>query len=132
MAEKKIDFDFEIPFYEGVLKRSPQFFETLSVLGDLYTRAGRFEDGLRIDKQIVSMRPNDPYALYNLACSYSLLRKLDLALEAMQLAVECGYHDFQFMRSDPDLAHLLADPGFQKFLSKVENRPEESVSHEHS
>ncbi len=133
MAKKdKIDLDFEIPFYEGILKRTPDFYETLSILGDLYTRAGRFEAGLEIDKKLVSMRPDDPYALYNLACSYSLLRKVDLAREAMQLAIEGGYHDFEFLKKDPDLEHLLTDLSFQQFLSKVETRPEEPVSHEHS
>ncbi len=129
---KKIDLDFEIRFFEGILKHSPKFFETLSALGELYTRAGRFEEGLEIDKQLVFLRPDDPYTLYNLACSYSLLCKVELAREAMQLAIEGGYHDFEFLRKDPDLARLLVDPGFQQFLLKAEKRPEESVSHEHS
>ena len=62
------DLDIEINFIEGVVQRDPHFVEALQILGDDYTRRGKFDEGLRIDEQLSRLRPRDPMALYNLAC----------------------------------------------------------------
>ena len=38
VSRKKEDIDFEIAFYESILKDTPNFIEALSAIGDLYTR----------------------------------------------------------------------------------------------
>ena len=43
--------------------------------GNNLTLKGRYADGLQIDKRLVGLRPQDPLAHYNLACSFALLRK---------------------------------------------------------
>jgi len=69
------DLDIEIGFMEGVVQRDPRFVEALQILGDDYTRRGKFHEGLKIDEQLVELRPQDPTMLYNLACSYTLTRR---------------------------------------------------------
>jgi len=116
---QKDDTDFEIKFYEGVLKQKGDFLQALIALGDLYTKVGLHEKGLEIDKRLSQMQPEDPFVFYNLACSYSLMGDVDQAYSAMKRAFRNGYEDFKYLESDQDLKNLLQDSRFKQYLSKV-------------
>lgn len=116
---KKKSLAFEISFYEGIIRHSPDFFEALSVLGDLYTRAGYYEKGLEIDKRLTRMRPNDGAVLYNLACSYSLLGDIDRSLEAIKRSLSLGYDELEYLQQDDDLRNLRQDARFQEYFSLI-------------
>src|SRR5271154_2280738 len=76
------DLDQEIQFLEGLIRRDENYVEALQILGDDYTRRGRYGEGLKIDERLCKLRPADSLVHYNLACSYSLTEQLDLAVEA--------------------------------------------------
>ena len=116
------DIDFEIGFYESILKESPNFIQAMMALADLYTKKGLYREGLNIDESLARLRPDDPVVFYNLACSYSLLNNPSAALKAAKTAVELGYDDFEHLHNDPDLANLLVDPQFQQYLKDVEKK----------
>ncbi len=107
---------FEIQFLEGVIDKSPRFIEALIALGDLYTKNGMFEQGLAIDRKLASLRPEDPFILYNLACSYSLLNEVNKSFSVIQLAIRLGYDDFNFLRTDRDLDNLRLHPSYKSLL----------------
>ena len=107
---------FEISFYEKVLENAPDFVEALSCLGELYTRQGLFEKGLKMDERLVRLRPGDEMAVYNLACSYALLNDISASRRTMVQAIELGYDEWDYLSKDSDLANLLADSEFQAFL----------------
>ena len=111
--------EFEISFYEGILNNKPDFLEALIALGDLYTRNGHYEKGLKVDQKLEVLCPDDPVILYNLACSYSLLNRLDESLTIVKRAVKLGYDDFDHMQDDSDLDNLRKDSRFQKFMQRV-------------
>ena len=112
------DLDFEISFYEGLLKKNPEFVNALVALGDAYTKKGRYKEGLKIDKRLARLKPKDPIVQYNLACSYSLLKIADLSLKALKKAIDLGYRDFAFIDKDPDLEFIKEDPRYRKLLSE--------------
>ena len=122
IKRKNEDTEFEIRFYEGILRKKPDFIGVLSALGDLYTRGGQVKKGLEIDQKLASLRPEDPVVLYNLACSYSLLDHVDLALKFIKKAVNYGYDDFTFMEQDTDLANLHNDLRFKRYFKRVKQR----------
>src|SRR5205085_10856812 len=113
------DLDLEISFMQGVVHRDPKFVEALQVLGDDYTRRGKFQEGLRIDKKLALLRPEDPSMLYNLACSYSLTKRYDRAVAALSRAIEQGYRDFKWLVKDPYLHGLRRHPLFKKIQVKI-------------
>jgi Flp pilus assembly protein TadD len=114
------DLDIEISFIKGVVRRDPKFVEALQVLGDDYTRRGSFKDGLRVDQQLARLRPDDSTVLYNLACSYVLIGRLDRATTALIKAIDHGYNDFRWLMRDPDLQLLRDDENlFKKVREKV-------------
>ncbi len=114
--------DFELDFYGRILERNPDYVDVLRVQGNNLTLKGRFAEGLQIDRRLVQLRPGDPLAHYNLACSYSLLKKVDLAIKTLRKAIELGYHDIRYMREDRDLEAVRHDPRFRQLLREIENR----------
>lgn len=109
------DEAFEIKFFEDVLKADPCEEGSLIMLGHIYTRQGKYEQGLDMDQRIVRLRPDDPVAFYNLACSLSLVGRIDEAFNALEQAVRRGYEDAQHLLEDPDLARLREDERFEGF-----------------
>jgi tetratricopeptide (TPR) repeat protein len=116
ISEQLSQLDFELEFFERIVQCNPDFLDVLRVHGNNLTLKGRYADGLKIDRRLVELRPHDALAHYNLACSYSLLKKVDPALRALRKAIELGYDDFQYMRADRDLEAVKEDPRFRKLL----------------
>ena len=121
LAEQS-QIDFELAFLGGILDRHPCYIDVLRAHANNLTLKGRYAEGLQIDKRLVQLRPNDPLAHYNLACSYALLKQPDLALKILRRAVELGYRDFRYMREDRDLDAIRHDPRFRQLLREYENR----------
>ena len=112
------DLNFEISFYEKLLRKKPDFVNALVALAEAYTRTGRYKEGLKIDQRLVELKPEDPIAHYNLACSYSLLKIADTSLLALKKAIDLGYRDFAFIEKDQDLEFIRKDPRYKELLSK--------------
>lgn len=119
---KKEDIAFEIIFYNGLIEKNPNFVEAFVALGDLYTRAGMYQEGLSVDERLAQLRPDDPIILYNLACSYSLLNDIDKAFRAFKKAINCGYFDFDHLERDDDLANLRQDQRFRRYLARIKSK----------
>lgn len=110
---------FEVEFLEAVVGRDPCEESSLALLGHIYTRQGEYAKGLEIDLRLARLRPDDPIAHYNLACSLSLVNRVDEALDALEQAVELGYRDLPHLLQDEDLANLRSDPRFHAFCLRT-------------
>jgi Flp pilus assembly protein TadD len=121
-ASDQSQLEFELHFFAGVLDRYPDYIDVLRVQGNNLTLKGRYAEGLHIDKRLVQLRPADPLVHYNLACSFALLKRCDLALKTLRRAVELGYRDFRYMREDRDLDTIRHDPRFRQLLREFEKQ----------
>jgi tetratricopeptide (TPR) repeat protein len=119
MSRPPSDIEFETRFYEGVHRRDPRFTEVIAILGGLYTKQGRIAEGLKMDRKLVRLRPENATAHYNLACSLALSRRPREALHALERAIALGYDDADWMKQDPDLKGLQHHPAFKKLLAKI-------------
>jgi tetratricopeptide (TPR) repeat protein len=115
----KPDPQFEIEFYEAVHRRCPDYTEVVGLLGGLYTRVGRIAEGLKMDRKLVRLEPDNATAHYNLACSLALCRRRPAALRSLRKAISLGYDDRDWMEQDPDLEILKNDPEFQDLLGTL-------------
>jgi tetratricopeptide (TPR) repeat protein len=104
--------DIQIQFMEGVVRRDPRYVEALQLLGDNYTKRGRYSEGLGVDERLAALEPENPLVFYNLACSYSLLDRFDDAADSIERALGLGYRDFKWMARDPDLKKLRSHPRY--------------------
>ncbi|MGD9782737.1 MAG: hypothetical protein AB7V14_11415 [Kiritimatiellia bacterium] len=109
----------EVEFLEGVRARLPAHPAVVESLGCLYTEMGRYQDGLRADREMVKMDPGSPIAWYNLACSLALTGQPAAAFDALEKAVALGYGDGDWMREDDDLESLRADPRYARILAQI-------------
>lgn len=114
--------EFEIGFYEKLVHAYPDFVDALVPLADAYTRRGLHDKGLQLDLRLTELRSNDPMAWYNLACSYSLLQRIDDALDSLRHALQLGYHDLEFLGKDPDLVNIRRSPKFRQLLESLAAR----------
>ena len=117
--EEERELDIKIGFMEGVVRRDPGFVEALQILGDDYTRRGRYIAGLKVDEQLSQLRPGDPLVQYNLACSYSLTGNYNQAIAALEKALTLGYRDFKWLAEDPDLSELRLHPLYKNIRATV-------------
>ena len=116
---KRNNYDFELGFFESLHQRMPKDLRVVSILAHLYTETGRIDAGLKMDRKLVRLSPQDPTAHYNLACSLALkLRQAD-AVAALRQAIELGYDDFDWMQHDPDLKDLQDYSGFLQLLADL-------------
>ncbi len=113
-------YAFEISFYEGLHKRMPKDLKVVSILAQLYTESGLVKEGLKMDRKIVRLDPDDPTAHYNLACSLALKSRLREAVKSLKTAIKLGYTDYHWMRNDPDLAELQDYDPFKHLIHELE------------
>jgi len=118
-SDKPDDPEFEMRFFESVLKRDAGYTEVVEILGSLYTKHGRIADGLRMDRKLVKLLPQNATAHYNLACSLALSKRKADALRSLRQAVSLGYTDFDWMQQDPDLDGLKEHPAFNALLTQL-------------
>ena len=111
--------EFLVKFLEVETSRHPDNVEALAELGHVYTREGRHEDGLKVDRMLVRLLPADPTVHYNLACSLALSGRPDDALDALERSVQLGYSDPDFMLGDDDLASLHGEVRFTAIVDAL-------------
>jgi tetratricopeptide (TPR) repeat protein len=120
MAKPSHDIEFETRFFEAVHRRDPRFPDVVEILGGLYTKQGRIAEGLKMDRKLVRLKPDNATAHYNLACSLALIRRKAQALKELERAIELGYDDRDWMEQDTDLDGLRDYPGYQNLLAKLQ------------
>ena len=109
----------EVEFLEAVRVRLPSHPAVVESLGCLYTEMGRYQDGLRADREMVRMEPHSPTAWYNLACSLSLTGQTEDAFATLEKAIALGYDDAEWMQDDDDFEPIKQDPRFARLLAQL-------------
>ncbi|MFC2094195.1 protein kinase [Bacteroidota bacterium] len=71
-------------------------------------------------EKAVSIDPNETAVLYNAACIYSELGKVDVALDYFEKSIESGYASREWIDNDSDLDPIRNHPRFQKALKKLD------------
>ena len=118
---KREDFAFELGFFEGLHKRMPKDLRVVSMLAQLYTKTGQINSGLKMDRKLVRLSPEDPINHYNLACSLALKNRKPAAVKSLRTAISLGYADFDWMQNDPDLKPLHEFADFLELLEELLN-----------
>lgn len=75
---------------------------------------------LRLAEQALAIDPEEPQVLYNVACAYTLLGQLDLAMDCLEKCVTHGDLWVRWMAGDPDLEILRGNPRFRALLPRDE------------
>ena len=120
---KKSQLDFDLEFFDSILRRAPDYIDVMRCQGELLSRKGLHERALEIDRRLAAALPHDAVVQYNLACSLSCNNLAADAVAALRRAFERGYDDFEHLDLDHDLELLRTDPRYVALLEEFRPRP---------
>ncbi|MFN2603580.1 MAG: protein kinase [Gemmatimonadaceae bacterium] len=84
----------------------------LASLGDGDRAAEMANQALKID-------PEDPALLYNVACTFSQVGKLDDAIDVLERAVDKGFGQKEWIENDPDFTAIRGTPRYEAILQAM-------------
>ena len=114
-----LELGFQTEFFEAAVAFDQHNIECLVQLGDLYSRQGNHESGLEIDRRLTKLCPEEPTFYYNLACTYSVLGRCHESAEAVLVAIDLGYEDFEYLQRDEDLTNLRNTSEYQTLVKPM-------------
>lgn len=117
----RLGLEFSVEFHSIARRRRPDDVELLAELGHAFTRLGRIEEGLEVDRRLVDLAPENATVHYNLACSLALAGLGEDALGALESAVRLGYGDVAHLLRDEDLVSLRELPRFRSLVASLQD-----------
>jgi len=88
-------------------------------LGNSFLERGELEKALDQYQRALEVEPKNSIVHYNIACSYARMKKDDLALDALERSIECGYRDVDWMEKDSDLDNLRDKPRYKALVRRL-------------
>ena len=77
---------------------------------------GEPAQALEWSDRALSMDPEEPSVLYNVACNYSLLNETEKALDCIEKAFDKGFGHREWMEYDPDFTSIKNHPRFKALM----------------
>jgi len=104
---------------EKHLELNPDDARALYLGGGALVQLGERERGLEWAKRGFGIDPEDSSVLYNVACVYTLVGRLDDAIGCLEKAVQNGFGHKEWLENDSDLEPLRGDPRFEALRKKL-------------
>lgn len=89
-----------------------------SGLALLYDRAGAYDKAEALIKEDIAFGNPGRSAHFNLACVLSMQDKKEEALSELQKALEGGYLDAEWLKTDREIDNLRKEPQFKELMKK--------------
>jgi Tetratricopeptide repeat len=105
--------------YDSIVRREPQNAGAWYRLGRSYHSMSKYDLATDAYEHSLSIR-SVPEAMYNLACSLTMMNRKEKALEWLQKAVQAGFGDVDLLNSDTDLTKLRDESAFKTIATGVE------------
>jgi adenylate cyclase len=83
---------------------------------------GRTEEGLLWGERALAIDPRDPGTLYNVACLYSNVRRIQRSLDLLEQAVDVGFAQKEWIEHDSDLEAVRNEPRFKAIVKRLEKK----------
>jgi hypothetical protein len=96
--------------------------EAFNGIGVTYYARQDYDEALSWYKKSLEADPNFGDAYYNMACIYSLKKKLDLAFNYLHIAALDGFVAFEGIEQDPDLVNLRSDRRCAEILKEMRKK----------
>jgi tetratricopeptide (TPR) repeat protein len=119
LYDKKGQYDLAIVELENALRIEPgnaMALKNLETAKKNQTAVRAREAQILQAEGLAQAKPNDPQAFYSLARLYAVYGKKELAYEWLAKALEQGYKDISYLRSDPALHGMRDERDFQLLL----------------
>lgn len=112
---------YAIPYYEQAIDAYPTG-EAYYNYGNSLSNVNKLEDSIKAYRIALILNPPRPeLAMYNIACSYSRLNKIDEAYANLALAIDRGYNAFEYIKKDADLENVRNSPDWEEKIKAMKN-----------
>jgi len=82
--------------------------------------AGKYEKAVKLWERVVALSPENPGALYSLACGQARSDHAEEAFASLDAALEFGASWPESTRDDEDLESLREDPRFDRLIERMD------------
>ena len=104
---------------ESSLELNPDDARAANLAGGGYASLGEAELAIKYGERSLAIDPEDPMLLYNVACMYGSLGRIDQAISCLERAVDKGFGHKEWIDNDPDLAPIRDNPKYQAILDAI-------------
>jgi superkiller protein 3 len=104
--------------YQRAVELDPEAYGSMAGLARLERQAGNSEQATSWAARVRQLLPEGNY--YDLACLESIAGNVDVALDALRLALERREASLVWTQQDPDLDFIRDDPRFQALIGEGE------------
>jgi tetratricopeptide (TPR) repeat protein len=104
------EYNEAINQYKIVISILPKRTKAMSRLVFVYSAQHELSKALDVLQNIRQIEPDNPGIYYNIACIYAKQNKTDKSVEWLKQAIEKGFHNWDLIKSDPDLANIRNTP----------------------
>ena len=84
-----------------------------------FIHLGRYSEAVNMMDHAIKIDPFDRLVHYNLACAYSIMGKVDKALDYLEKMTSTGTKNMDWAKNDGDLDSIRDHPRFKKFMKKL-------------
>lgn len=92
-------------------------------LAHAYARLEKQEEAIDCYRKAIAADPENAAShYYNMACAFSVMKRIDEGIEALTKAVENGYDDYDWMMLDGDLNNLRKDSRFEELAKRLKGK----------
>ena len=99
------------------LAANPNDARAYNLLGVWYARLDQFDPAVDSMMKAIELSPGDALVMYNVACLYGVQKKQDMCVHWLKRAIDAGYRNYDWIKSDSDLDSVRSHPGYLDLLS---------------
>lgn len=114
---KQRKLDDAVAHYKAALAIRPDFVQAINNLALLHAAQKDYAAALTLFLEALKHRPDgDAQTLYNIACMYAHLNKIDESIDWLTKAVDKGYAKWDRIKTDSDLENIRKSSSYQKLV----------------
>ncbi|MGZ4897882.1 MAG: TPR end-of-group domain-containing protein, partial [Candidatus Angelobacter sp.] len=118
-AEARETFQDTLQKIENHLQLHPDDVRAVYMKSGSLCGLGEKARALEWSDRALSMDPEEPSVLYNVACNYAILSETDKAIDCLEKAVHKGFGHKEWMENDPDFSSLRNHPRFKVLMRSL-------------
>jgi adenylate cyclase len=115
-AEAHQAFERSLKKIENHLQLNPDDVRAVYMKSHSLLGLGEDVQALEWSDRALSMDPEEPSVLYNVACNYALLNEQEKALDSLEKAFDKGFGHKEWMEHDPDFLSIKNHPRFKALM----------------
>jgi non-specific serine/threonine protein kinase len=99
------------------LQDNPNDARAHNLAGVWYARLNDFDRAVDSMMKSIELSPGDALVMYNVACLYGVQKKQDMCVHWLKRAMDAGYRNYDWIKSDSDLDSVRSHPSYVELLA---------------